>query len=99
MLHDAEGGLLRLYLLVILGETLWDGGLRDTDGNDFDTWSPSVGVFLKHLNKLLIQLIKLVNEDLLEGVLGAELVDLVMDLVVDPRLVIIHCVVLNCHVC
>ena len=45
--------------------------------------------------KLLVQVVELVNEHLLQGGLGAELVDFVVDLVEDPSLVVVHSVVLH----
>ena len=44
---------------------------------------------------MLVQAIKLLNVDLVQSVLRAKLVDLVMDLVIDPSLVVINCVVLD----
>jgi len=45
---------------------------------------------------MLVKLVELVDVDLAESVLGAELVDLVVDLVVDPRLIVVDRVVLDC---
>ena len=43
---------------------------------------------------MLIKLVELINVYLVEGVLRAELIDLVVDLVVDPSLVVVYCVIL-----
>lgn len=45
---------------------------------------------------MFIELIELVNVDLMQGVLGAELVDLVMNFVIDPGLIIVDRIVLHC---
>ena len=44
---------------------------------------------------MLIQVVKLLNVDLMQRVLRAELVDLVVNLVIDPRLVVVSRVVLH----
>ena len=44
---------------------------------------------------MLVHLIELVDVNFVESVLRAELVDFVMDLVIDPSLVVIDSVVLN----
>ena len=45
---------------------------------------------------MLIKLIELVNVDLMQGVLWTELIDLMMNFVIDPGLVIVDCVILHC---
>ena len=44
---------------------------------------------------MLVELVKLINVDLMEGVLGAKLVDFVVDLVVDHDLIVADRVVLH----
>ncbi len=44
---------------------------------------------------MLIKLIELVNVDFVQGVLGAELVDFMMNFVINPGLVIVYRVVLH----
>ena len=44
---------------------------------------------------MLVQLVEFFDVDLTKGVLGAELIDLVVNLVIDPRLVVVYRVVLH----
>jgi hypothetical protein len=93
---DLELSLLGLDVLIILHEVLGNVGLGHSDGNDLNTRSPVVAVSLQFVLKLLIKVVELIDEDLLEGGLGAELVDFVMDLIKDPGLVVVDGVVLDC---
>lgn len=93
---DLQLRLLRLNVLVVLHQILGDVRLGDSDGNDLDTRSPVVAVFLQLVLKLLVQVVELVNEHLLQSGLGAELVNFVVDLIEYPGLVVIHCVVFHC---
>ena len=70
-------------------------GLGDPDGDDLDAGCVPIALLLDGPLEVLVQLIELGDVDLVESVLGAELVDLVMDLVEDPGLVIVDGVVLD----
>eukprot|EP00350_Pseudokeronopsis_sp_OXSARD2_P005258 CAMPEP_0170544962 /NCGR_PEP_ID=MMETSP0211-20121228/3527_1 /TAXON_ID=311385 /ORGANISM="Pseudokeronopsis sp., Strain OXSARD2" /LENGTH=229 /DNA_ID=CAMNT_0010848741 /DNA_START=239 /DNA_END=925 /DNA_ORIENTATION=- len=79
----------------ILEQGVRNSWFGHSDGDNFDAWSPSVAVILQGARQLLIQAIELINEDFLEGVFAAELIDFMVNFVEDPRLVIMDRVVLN----
>jgi hypothetical protein len=55
-----------------------------------------VAVSLQFVLKLLVKVVELVDEDLLEGGLGAELVNFMMNFIKDPGLVVVDGVILDC---
>jgi hypothetical protein len=61
-----------------------------------DPRSPYLGDFLKSLHELLVNVVKLLEQDLLEGVLCAELVDFMVNFIVNPDFIIIAGVVSDC---
>jgi hypothetical protein len=87
---------LCLNLLIVLHEMVWNNRFRHSDGNDFDPGSPFLKILLQGLLQLFVQVIELFNENFLQRVLGAELVDLVMDLVENPSLIVCYGVVFDC---
>mmetsp|Transcript_138043 Transcript_138043/g.195365 ORF Transcript_138043/g.195365 Transcript_138043/m.195365 type:complete len:201 (-) Transcript_138043:57-659(-) len=60
-----------------------------------DASVPVITVTLQRIGQLLIQALELRDVHFLEAVTGAELVDLVVDLVEDPRLVVVWAVELD----
>ena len=95
LLGDLKRSLLCFYLFVVLHESLRDAGLGHSDGNDLNAGGPLAGSLLESLRELLVQRVELVDKDLLQGGLTAELVDLVVDFVEDPGFVVLCCVVFH----
>ena len=50
-------------------------------------------IFIERAHEFLIKFVKNVNVDFLKGVLGAELIDLMVDFVGDPELFIVFCII------
>lgn len=67
--------------------------LCDADRYDLDARSPEPATFLERQGQILVQLVELVDVHFAQGVLRAELVDLVMDLLENPRAVVVDCVI------
>mmetsp|Transcript_8896 Transcript_8896/g.20960 ORF Transcript_8896/g.20960 Transcript_8896/m.20960 type:complete len:331 (+) Transcript_8896:65-1057(+) len=86
---------LLLRLLVIEPYLFGYPRLGDAYRNDLDPRSPAVDVRLQRVPQRLVERVELGDVHLLEGVCRAELVDLVVDLVIDPRLVVVDRVVLD----
>lgn len=66
-----------LDILVILHQLLRNNRLCDSDGNDFDTGCPLVGIALEGFGQLFIEGVKLVDVNLLKRVLRTKLVNFV----------------------
>jgi hypothetical protein len=91
--RDEEVHLQLLDLLEVLLDSIRDLRFGDSDGKNLDAWRPRAKVLVEGLDEFLVELVEDVDVDLLQGVLGAELVDLVVQLVSDPELLIILSVV------
>jgi hypothetical protein len=90
-----KGRPLGFNVLIVIGKGLWNGGLGDTNRDYFNARGPLVCIGLENFDKLLVEFIELIDEYFLECVLRAELIDLMMNLVIDPCLIIVHRVVLD----
>jgi len=77
LLSDLQLRSLAFDVFVVLLQRLRDVGLGNSDRDDLDSGCPLVTVMLQSFGQLFIQRVELFNEDLLQGVSGAELVDLV----------------------
>ena len=93
--RDQQARLLLLDQLVVALDALGDARLGDADRNHLDARVVLGAVGLQRLGERLVEPIELVDVDLLQRVRRAELVDLVVDLVKDPKLVVVHAVVLD----
>jgi len=92
---NLELSLLLLDLKVILYEFFGNGRLSDAYCNDFDAWGPFIRVYLQDFYQVLVELVKLFDVDFVKGVFGAELVYLMVDLIVDPGLIVVNRIVLD----
>jgi hypothetical protein len=90
-----KGRPLGFNVLIVIGKGLWNGGLGDTNRDYFNARGPLVCIGLENFDKLLVEFIELIDEYFLECVLRAELIDLMMNLVIDPCLIIVYGVVLD----
>jgi hypothetical protein len=50
-------------------------------------------IFIERAHKLLIKFVENVDVDFLKGVLGAELIDLMVDFVGNPELFVVFCII------
>mmetsp|Transcript_11696 Transcript_11696/g.35688 ORF Transcript_11696/g.35688 Transcript_11696/m.35688 type:complete len:279 (-) Transcript_11696:32-868(-) len=82
-------------VFVVATHGIRDARLSDTDGNQLNTSIPFVTVLLQSLKEGLVELLEQINVHLLHGVGRAELVDLVMDLIKDPRLIIVYAILFH----
>ena len=76
LLCNVEKCFLCFNLFVVFHQTFWYLWLGDSNTNDFNTRSPSSCTLRQWFGQLLVKSVKFVNEDVLESVFTAELVDL-----------------------
>lgn len=95
---DEEVHLQLLYLFEVAADAVWNVWLGDSDGKDLDAWCPLGEVLVKRLDEFLVELVEYAYIDLLQGMLGAELIDLMMQLVGDPKLLVVLSIVEHCLV-
>lgn len=106
--RNLERGPLSLDLFIVLHQVVGDLRLGDPDTYDLNARRPHSRALLQRVSQLLVQRVEVVNEHLLQGVLAAELVDLMttnddhlnnkgdlLNLVENPYFIVEHGVVLN----
>merc|ERR1719488_63983 len=93
LLGDAQLRALRLALLELRADRGRDARLCHAHGDDLDARSVRAAVALERLLEPLVDLVEERDCDLVQRVPAAELVDLVVHLVKDPRLVVARRVV------
>jgi len=65
LLGNLESSLLSFDLLVVAHQIIWNFWLGDSNGNDFNTRSPSCSTFRQSFCELLIQSVEVINENFL----------------------------------
>lgn len=95
LLCNVEKCFLCFNLFIVFHQTFWYLWLGDSNTNDFNTRSPSSCTLRQCIGQLLVKSVKFVNEDVLESVFTAELVDLMVNLIKNPRFVVVDGVVLD----
>ncbi len=88
--------LLFLHLFKYEFYGIRDPRLSDSNADDLNAGRPHNKILVKALRQFLIEGLKKLYINLVESVFGAELVDLVVYLVIDPEVVIVGGVVLQC---
>jgi predicted amidophosphoribosyltransferase len=81
--------------LVIFHKSGWDYGFGDPNRENFNSRRIFLRAFRECCCKLLVKSVKFINEYLLQGVFTAELVDLVVDLIENPYLIVFSPVLLD----
>mmetsp|Transcript_30293 Transcript_30293/g.34534 ORF Transcript_30293/g.34534 Transcript_30293/m.34534 type:complete len:255 (+) Transcript_30293:439-1203(+) len=94
LLSDLETSLFGLDLFVVFQYVLRYPGLGHANCDDHQTWCINIDIVLERPSQNLVETIEFVDEHLLKGVSAAELVDFVVNLVVDPRLVVVNGIIL-----
>ena len=61
--------------------------LGDANGDDLDAWCVHVNVFLQRCRQRLVERVEFANVHLFQRRARADLIDLVMDLVIDPGVI------------
>jgi hypothetical protein len=77
LLDDQKLGLFHFPILIVLGNAGWHFRLGHPHSNNFDSRRPLLAACLKCLLETLVQLIEVINQNFLQGMAGAELVDFV----------------------
>ncbi len=77
----------------VSSDSFWDVGFGDSDWKDLNSWDPNLKIFIERAHKLLIKFVENVDVDFLKGVLGAELIDLMVDFVGNPELFVVFCII------
>ena len=88
LLQYQQARLLSFDRFKFFQDILRDFWLCNTNSNDLNASIPLVAAVLKSFGKGLVQNLKVVNVHFAKGVTAAELVDLMMNFIKDPDLVI-----------
>ena len=86
---DEEIDLQFFHFLKVVLNTLGDVGLGNPNGEDLNTWSPILQILVESLDEFFVKFVENIDVEVLEGVLGAELVDLVVKFIGDPILLVV----------
>ena len=85
--------LLGFHFFIVSSNLLRNPGFRDTNCNNFNSRSPDKAVTLKSLLQVFIECFELSDVYFLQRVRRAKLVDFVVNLIKDPRLVVLGSIV------
>ena len=77
-----------LYLFEISSNSFWNIWLCNSYWKNLDSGRPIFEIFIKRFHQLFIKFVKDIDVNFLERMLGTELIDLMVDFVCDPKLII-----------